>query len=54
MDSGSNWADGISRDLDQDQVSRQLGFHPAEIEAGTDWWQADWLEVWHRVKSMVA
>ena len=40
VDSGSNWADDLSRDLGQDQLSRSLGFHPEPLRAQMAWWGA--------------
>ena len=33
VDSGGNWADGISRDLGEDAFARAHGFHTANMQA---------------------
>ena len=46
VDSHSNWADGISRNYGEYEVSRKLGFRTAPMAKLMGWWGEDWKEVW--------
>ena len=53
VDSGSNWSDDLSRDLERDQLSRELGYDPRPITQESAWWSESWLAVWHEAARRV-
>ena len=53
VDSESNWADGVSRQLAMDPFAQRHGFTLQEMEQPSVWWAAELPEVW-RMASRVA
>ena len=54
VDSKSNWADGISRDLGEDELCAKLGVVPTQVQTPTWLWSANLEDVWWRVKDHAA
>ena len=46
VDSGSNWADGVSRLMELDPFAAEHGFAFREMKQPASWWSADLAEVW--------
>ena len=53
VDSESNWSDGISRDLGEDDVSSRLGFHTEGVSPDMQWWNDDLSNIWHHIKTVI-
>ena len=52
VDSGSNWSDGISRDLSEDKVSAGLGSQTEPIMPDMQWLNDDFSNIWHYIKGV--
>ena len=52
VDSGSNWADGISRDYDQDTFSREHGFSTRRVYLDMSWATKQYDDLWTDCKRL--
>ena len=52
VDSGSNWADDLSRHLDSCEFSRSLGFSPVQIDDPFFQWHLDWIDLWDELRRL--
>ena len=50
VESDANWSDGISRDLDKDEFSKEHGFTTREYTPSLDWLEWDYLTIWRKSK----
>ena len=52
VDSGSNWADDLSRHLDRCEFSRSLGFLPVQIDDPFFQWHLAWIDLWDELRRL--
>ena len=52
VDSDSNWVDGVSRDFDQDQLAKKLGFSLQFMVCDMEWWGEDWGSLWRTTERL--
>ncbi len=52
VDSGSNWADDLSRHLDRCEFSRSLAFCPVQIDSPFLQWHLDWTKLWAELRRL--
>ena len=52
VDSGSNWADDLSRHLDRCEFSRSLGFRPVQIDDPFFRWHLAWIDLWNELRGL--
>ena len=44
VDTDSNWADNLSRDLKDCRFTRELGYEPTQMQSGLQFWELGWRE----------
>ena len=52
VDTDTNWADNLSRDLKDCRFTRELGYEPTQMQSGLQFWELGWRELWEELKRL--